>query len=78
MFQIDEIILAHGQPPAYGVDLILLHVAGLPQAKPHLCKGDDILTLDLVYAFTLPFLFDHAHDLLDLMLAQSGEGFLFL
>ena len=32
--------------------------------------------MDLVYALAFALLLDHAHDLLDLVLAQAGEGFL--
>lgn len=78
LFQVDEIILAHGESSANGVDFILLHIASLSQAEPHLGKGDYILALNLIYALALSFLLDHTHDLFDLMLAQSGEGFLLL
>ena len=76
LFEVDEVVLAHRQPPADGVDLVFLQVARLAQAEPHFCEGDHVFALDLVYAFALALLFDHAHDLLDLVLAQAGEGFL--
>lgn len=78
MFKVDKIILPHGKSSADGIDLILLHVTSLPQAKSHLSKGDDILTLDLIYTLTLSFSFDHPHDFFDLMLAQSRESLLFV